>query len=95
MHVHPGDQDIVGADAIEHAFARCRGHNAGLRIFDVRDAFAPKEIASFVTRPPARILDPRSGNKLVPQSCDINVQANGIMYMSNWNGGLHVLKYDG
>jgi 2,4-dienoyl-CoA reductase-like NADH-dependent reductase (Old Yellow Enzyme family) len=42
-----------------------------------------------------RSLDPRSGNTLAPQSCDINVQANGIMYMSNWNGGLHVLQYDG
>jgi hypothetical protein len=25
MQVHPGDQDAVGADAIEHAFARSRG----------------------------------------------------------------------
>ena len=70
-------------------------HNAGLRIFDIRDAFAPKEIAYFVPPPPAKILDPRPGNSLAPQSCDINVQANGIMYMSDWNGGLHVLQYEG
>jgi hypothetical protein len=70
-------------------------HNAGLRIFDIRDAFAPKEIGSFVAQPPAKIMDPRPGNALAPQSCDINVQSNGIMYMSDWNGGLNVLEYKG
>ena len=66
-----------------------------MRIFDIRDAFAPKEIGSFVAPPPARIMDPRPGNALAPQSCDINVQANGIMYLSDWNGGLNVLQYEG
>jgi hypothetical protein len=70
-------------------------HNAGLRIFDIKDQFAPKEIGSFVANPPAKIMDPRPGNALAPQSCDINVQANGIMYMSDWNGGLNVLEYGG
>ncbi|HWK47733.1 MAG TPA: hypothetical protein VNT30_23625 [Stellaceae bacterium] len=70
-------------------------HNAGLRIFDIRDAFAPKEIASYVAPPPTRILDPRPGYALAPQSCDINVQADGTMYLSDWNAGLHVLHYEG
>ena len=49
-------------------------HNAGLRIFDIHDAFAPKEIAGFVPDAPARILDPRPGYALAPMTCDINVQ---------------------
>ena len=67
-------------------------HNAGLRIFDISDQFAPREVAAYVPPPPARILDPRPGNALAPQSCDVNVQADGIVYMSDWNGGMHILE---
>ena len=70
-------------------------HNAGLRIFDIRDAFAPKEIAAFVPDAPARILDPRPGYALAPMTCDINVQPDGVMYVSDWNGGLNVLRFEG
>jgi hypothetical protein len=70
-------------------------HNAGLRIFDTSNAYAPREVGRFVPPAPARILDPRPGNALAPQSCDINVQADGTMYLSDWNGGLHVLAYEG
>jgi hypothetical protein len=70
-------------------------HNAGLRIFDLRDAHEPKEIDSFVGTPPTRILDPRPGNALAPQTCDVNVQPDGTMYLSDWNAGLHVLRYEG
>ncbi len=70
-------------------------HNAGLRVFDIRNAFAPREVASFVPPPPTRILDPRPGNALAPQSCDVNVQPDGIVYLSDWNAGLHVLRYEG
>ena len=34
-------------------------NNAGLRVFDIRDAFAPKEIASWVPPVPKRLIDPR------------------------------------
>lgn len=70
-------------------------HNAGLRVFDIRDPFAPREIDRFVPPPPTRILDPRPGNALAPQSCDINVQPDGTMYLSDWNAGLHVLQWEG
>ena len=70
-------------------------HNAGLRVFDIRNAYAPVEIDRFIPPPPARILDPRPGNALAPQSCDINVQPDGTMFLTDWNGGLNVLQYDG
>lgn len=69
--------------------------NAGLRIFDIGDAFQPREIASFVPPPPSRILDPRPGNALAPQTCDINVRPDGTMFLTDWNAGLHVLSYEG
>ena len=34
-------------------------NNAGVRVFDIRDAFAPKEIASWVPPVPAKLIDPR------------------------------------
>ena len=70
-------------------------HNAGLRVFDIRDAFVPREIGSYVPPPPTRILDPRPGNALAPQSCDVNVQPDGTMYLTDWNAGLHVLQFEG
>lgn len=69
-------------------------HNAGLRIFDIKDPYSPREIDRFVAPPPTRILDPRPGNALAPQTCDVNVQPDGTIYLSDWNAGLHVLHYD-
>jgi hypothetical protein len=70
-------------------------HNAGLRIFDIRDAKQPSEIGSFVPPTPAKILDPRPGYLPAPMSCDVNVQPDGIIYLTDWNGGLNVLEYGG
>ena len=70
-------------------------HNAGLRIFDIRDPHQPREMGRFVPPTPAKMLDPRPGYLPAPMSCDVNVQPDGIMYLSDWNGGLHVLEYEG
>ncbi len=70
-------------------------HNAGLRMFDISDPFVPKQVGSYIGTPPTRILDPRPGNALAPQSCDVYVQKNGIVYLSDWNAGLHVLELEG
>ena len=34
-------------------------NNAGVRVFDIKDAQAPKEIASWVPPTPAKLIDPR------------------------------------
>jgi hypothetical protein len=70
-------------------------HNAGLRVFDLSNAYEPRQIAAYVPPPPAKILDPRPGYALAPLSCDVNVQANGLVLMTDWNAGLHVLQYNG
>ncbi len=70
-------------------------HNAGLRIFDIRDAKQPSEIGSFAPPTPTKMLDPRPGYLPAPMSCDVNVQPDGIIYLTDWNGGLNVLEYEG
>ncbi len=70
-------------------------NNAGVRVFDIRDAFAPKEIASWVPPAPERLIDPRPRVSLAAKSADLLVTTDGLMYVTDWNGGLHVLQYEG
>jgi len=70
-------------------------NNAGVRVFDIKDAFAPKEIGSWTPPVPKRLIDPRPNVALAAKSADIYVTTEGLMYVSDWNGGLHVLQYAG
>jgi hypothetical protein len=70
-------------------------NNAGVRVFDIRDAFAPKEIAFWVPPIPQRLIDPRPNVALAPKTCDAYVTPDGLMYVSDWNAGMHVLQYEG
>ena len=67
-------------------------NNAGVRVFDIRDAFAPKEIASWVPPVPQKLIDPRPNVGLAAKTCDCYVTTEGLMYVSDWNGGMHVLQ---
>jgi hypothetical protein len=70
-------------------------NNAGVRVFDIRDAFAPKEVAYWVPPVPARLVDPRPNVTLAAKSADVYVAQDGMMYVTDWNAGLHVLQYEG
>jgi hypothetical protein len=70
-------------------------HNAGVRVFDIRDAHAPREIASWIPPLPAKMLDPRPNVTRSALTCDCYVTAEGLIYVTDWNAGLHVLQYDG
>jgi len=70
-------------------------NNAGVRVFDIKDAFAPKEVASWVPPAPTRLIDPRPNVALAAKTADIYVTREGLMYVSDWNGGMHVLQYEG
>src|SRR6266513_37511 len=70
-------------------------NNAGVRVFDIRDAFAPKEIAYWVPPAPKKLIDPRPNVALAAKSADVLVTTDGLVYVTDWNGGLNVLQYEG
>ncbi|MET0764866.1 MAG: hypothetical protein ABWY29_08370 [Blastococcus sp.] len=75
------------------AFATYQG--AGVRVFDLADPFRPEEVAAFVPPPPARMFDTRPGRPRVIQSCDVFADADGVLYVTDYNAGLYVLQYEG
>lgn len=70
-------------------------HNAGVRVFDTSDPFHPTEIAFCVPAAPERLVDIRPGAVPVTQSCDVCVDRNGVLYVTDTNGGLSVLEFNG
>jgi len=70
-------------------------NNAGVRIFDLANQFAPREVASWVPPPPAKLIDPRPNVALAAKSADLFVTRDGLIYVSDWNAGLNVLEYRG
>ncbi|HUN44702.1 MAG TPA: hypothetical protein VMU81_30810 [Acetobacteraceae bacterium] len=70
-------------------------HNAGVRVFDVRDAYRPQEVAGFIPPAPQRVVDIRPGAERVTQSTDVFVASDGTMYVTDTNGGMSVLAYEG
>jgi hypothetical protein len=87
-HHHPNHQACL-EDRDDIAYLTY--FNAGLRVYDIRDARQPKEIGYFV---PA---DPKTRNglkptRLVAQSEDVIVDRRGYIYVSDKNHGIHVLR---
>jgi hypothetical protein len=69
--------------------------NAGVRVFDITDPFAPRAVAHFVPPAPERMVDPRPNRPRVMQSNDVYVAQDGLMYVTDVNAGLTILRYKG
>jgi hypothetical protein len=62
-----------------------------LRVYDIRDARQPKEVAYFVPADP-KIRIGLKPTQLVAQSEDVIVDRRGWIYLSDKNHGIHILK---
>jgi hypothetical protein len=90
-NIHENRPDgMVSSDTIFATY-----QNAGIRVFDIRDQFRPEEIAAFVPPAPERLMDHRPNRPTVIQTCDIWVSKEGLIYTSDYNGGLFILEYEG
>ena len=85
---HPNHQPCL-EDRDDIAYLTC--FNAGLRVYDIRDARAPKEIAYFVPGDPEVRVGTKP-SKLVAQSEDVLVDRRGFIYLSDKNHGIHILR---
>lgn len=87
-HHHPNHQPCL-EDRDDIAYLTY--FNAGLRVYDIRDARQPKEIAYFVPADPKTRIGAKP-TKLVAQSEDVLVDRRGCIYLSDKNHGIHVVK---
>jgi hypothetical protein len=66
--------------------------SGGVRIYDIGNPFRPQEVGFFVPPPPRTLIDPRPGIKLITHSADLYVARNGLIYVTDYNGGFYVLE---
>jgi hypothetical protein len=69
--------------------------NAGVRVHDISDPHAPTERGAWVPPPPARMMDHRPNRAQVIQSADVFVDNAGLIYSTDYNGGLYILEFNG
>ncbi|WP_158937004.1 LVIVD repeat-containing protein [Burkholderia sp. S171] len=69
--------------------------NAGVRVFDVSNPYRPVEVGAFVPPQPAQLMDHRPNRPNVIQSSDVFVDAEGLVYSTDYNGGLYILEFQG
>ena len=69
--------------------------NAGLRVYDIRDPFKPREVAWFIPPPPERLYDPRPSAPRVVSSQDVYVDDRGYCFITDYNAGLYVVELEG
>ena len=69
--------------------------NAGVRAYDISNPYQPKETGALVPAAPAHMMDTRPDRPQVIQSCDVFVDAEGIIYSTDYNGGLSIIEYLG
>jgi hypothetical protein len=66
--------------------------NAGVRVFGIRNPYRPKAVGALVPPKPARMVDHCPNRAQVIQSADVCVDGNGLIYSTDYNGGLYILE---
>lgn len=69
--------------------------NAGVRAFDLTDPYRPVETGALVPGAPRSMVDRRPGRPPVIQLADVFADRNGLLYVTDYNAGLHIIEYQG
>jgi hypothetical protein len=69
--------------------------NAGVRAFDLTDPYRPVETGALVPAGPRTLVDRRPGRPSVIQLADVFADRNGLLYVTDYNAGLHIIEYQG
>jgi RES domain-containing protein len=69
--------------------------NAGVRVFDIGDAYRPKEVGALVPPAPKRMVDQRPRRPRVIQTADVFATAEGLVYLTDYTAGLYTAEYTG
>lgn len=87
---YPGPDSFRSDDII---FTTCGP--AGLRIYDVSDPYRVEEVGYYVPGTPKVQYDPRGPLYWGVDVEDLWVDNKGLIYLSDWNGGLRILEFTG
>jgi hypothetical protein len=68
---------------------------AGLRIYDIADPRAPKEVGYFIPPDPTKRYGPLPKGDLVVDSEDALIDTRGYIYVTDRNQGVWILRYTG
>ncbi|WP_324288937.1 hypothetical protein [Hoeflea ulvae] len=67
-----------------------------MRIHDISDPYAPKEVGAVVPQAPYKHVDHRPDRPLVINTTDVFVDKSGLIYFTDFSGGgLHIAEFDG
>lgn len=69
--------------------------NAGVRAFDISDAYRPREVGALVPPAPGAMTDRRPNRPRVVQTADVFVDRSGLIYATDNNGGLSIVEFGG
>jgi hypothetical protein len=86
----PQGQSVLWQD---ERYAYVTYFNAGLRVYDIQDERAPKEVGWFLPPDPQTRRGPLPKTGLVAQSEDVVVDARGNIYVSDKNHGVYILRH--
>jgi hypothetical protein len=67
-------------------------NNAGVRAFDISNAYEPKEVGALVPPAPTRLMDHRPGVPYILNQNDVFAAANGLLYATEQNSGLYIIE---
>ena len=75
------------AERLDSTLVHAAWFSGGLRIIDVRDPALPEEVALFIPEP--------LGGQPSPQTNDVTVDKDGIIYIIDRDRGFHILEFSG